>query len=146
MCRQPVQSLLPERREGRPRRKPEKMARAAAVAGAESPDGSSSSPQAPEDFRPLVFSGHGVAAEPYALQGGRRSQVVDMPVPSPQRAEVPEAARPQTAGAEGAADIHIPAAGDRLSAEPADPHLPGTRAEQQEGIGAARGGNCLRFR
>jgi len=54
-----------------------------------------------------------------------------------------EAARPQPAGAEGAADVDIPSPGEQVSAELADVYRPRARTQQQEGIGAAHGGNFM---
>lgn len=134
-----------EDREGGPGWTAKEVAWAGAVAGPETRDGNDCTRQAAEPLYPQVLPGNGVAGEPYVLQCGRWPQIVDMPARAAQRFEVMPAARSQPAGAEGTADIHVPAPGKRVPAEPADPQLAEAPAEEQKRIGAALRWNFIRF-
>lgn len=119
------------------------MASAATVARAETRNGSAGARQAGDHLSPQVLSRGGIRGEPDFLQGGCGSQIVDMPVQPVRLTEVAAAAGLQSAGAESAADVDVPARGYPAVAETSDPQLPGTRTVQQEGICAIRGGNFM---
>jgi len=142
---QPALGRPSEPRERRPAGKTKEMARAGAVAGSETRDGSARFRQASECFRPLVLPGNGVGGEPNGPQGSSCLQVVYVP-PRPGRpAEMMAAARLEAAGTEGAAGIRIPARPEAEDSELAHLEPPGAWAIEDQGIGPWRSRDRLVF-
>lgn len=65
--------------------------------------------QAGHEFGPLMLSANGVGREPDGLGLRSQAEIIDVPVGPAGAGAVMEAAGPETAGSEGAADVHIPA-------------------------------------
>src|SRR5512137_2376026 len=114
------------------------MTLAGAIAGSETRDGKARFRQAPDHLRPLVLPGNCVGGEPNGPQGCNRPQIVYVPAQPGRPPAMVAEARPEAAGAEGAADIRIPARPDVEDAELSHLEPPGARAIEDEGIGARR--------
>lgn len=75
-----------------------------------------------------------------------RPQVIDVPVRPLRRPLVMRQSRPQTAGTEGTADVHVPAAPERQIAQLPDTQAAGVSRSEDEGIGTlvlSRAASCV---
>lgn len=125
--------------EGRSAREVKEVARASAVAGAESQDRCVGLRQHPDYFCPLVLPGSCIRAEPKTPHGRSSLKIVYMPSLPLRSAAMVSAARPQAARPEGAADVDIPTWPEVENAQTAHLPRPGAGALKDESIGARRG-------
>ena len=120
----------------RPPAEAKQMGSAPAVGGAESGQRCLSARQLEQHARPLVFPAPRIVRVPDASQSGMQAQVIDVPVRPRRQLPVMRQARTDTAGTEGAANVHIPAGPQRQATQPPNAQAAGITRSQNEGVGS----------